>query len=33
LWLNASGAPAEVAARAGTSVHVLESVYVHCIGG
>jgi len=33
LWLNATGAPAEVAARAGTSVHVLESVYVHCIGG
>ena len=33
LWLNASSAPAEVAARAGTSVHVLESVYVHCIGG
>lgn len=33
LWLNASGAPAEVAARAGTSVHVLENVYVHCIGG
>src|SRR6266567_1789205 len=33
LWLNASGAPAEVAARAGTSVHVLESVYAHCIGG
>ncbi len=33
LWLNASGAPAEVAARAGTSVHVLANVYVHCIGG
>lgn len=33
LWLNASSALAEVAARAGTSVHVLESVYVHCIGG
>ncbi|HEY5987324.1 MAG TPA: hypothetical protein VIV12_13260 [Streptosporangiaceae bacterium] len=33
LWLNASGAPAGVAARAGTSVHVLERVYVHCIGG
>jgi integrase len=33
LWLNASAAPAEVAARAGTSVHVLESVYAHCIGG
>jgi integrase len=33
LWLNASAAPAEVAARAGTSVHVLESVYTHCISG
>lgn len=33
LWLNASGAPAEVAARAGTSVHVLELVYAHCICG
>jgi hypothetical protein len=33
LWLNASGAPAEVAARAGTSVRVLEGVYAHCIGG
>lgn len=32
-WLNANSAPAEVAARAGTRVHVLESVYVHCIGG
>jgi hypothetical protein len=33
LWPNASGAPAEVAARAGTSVRVLEGVYAHCIGG
>jgi hypothetical protein len=33
LWLTASGAPAEVAARAGTSVHVLECVYTHCISG
>jgi len=33
LWLNASATPAEIAARAGTSVHVLESVYVHCISG
>lgn len=33
LWLNASGAPAEIAARAGNSVHVLNSVYSHCISG
>ena len=33
LWLNASGAPAEVAARAGNSVTVLLSVYIHCIDG
>ncbi len=32
LWLNASGAPAEVAARAGTSARVLHDVYLHCIG-
>jgi len=31
--LNASAAPAEVAARAGNSVHVLESVYAHCTDG
>jgi len=30
LWLNASGAPAEVAARAG-SVRALHDVYLHCI--
>jgi hypothetical protein len=33
LWLNATAAPAEVAARAGTSVTVLQNVYTHCIGG
>ena len=33
LWLNATGAPAEVAARAGNSVHVLHDVYAHCIDG
>jgi hypothetical protein len=32
-WLNAVGAPTEVAARAGSSVHVLESFYAHCIDG
>ncbi len=31
LWLNATGEPAEVAARAGTSTRVLHDVYVHCI--
>jgi integrase len=31
LWLNASGAPAEVAARAGNSTRVLHDVYFHCI--
>jgi hypothetical protein len=30
LWPNASGAPAEVAARAGTSARVLHDVYLHC---
>jgi integrase len=30
LWLNASGAPAEVAARARTSARVLHDVYLHC---
>jgi integrase len=30
LWLNATGAPAEVAARAGTSARVLLEVYLHC---
>ena len=31
LWLNASGAPAEVAARAGNSARVLHDAYLHCI--
>ena len=33
LWLNAAGSLAEVADRAGTSVHVLQDVYAHCIDG
>ena len=33
LWLNASSAPAEVAARAGNSARVLHEVYLHCIDG
>jgi len=33
LWLNATGSLADVAARAGTSVHVLQDVYAHCIEG
>jgi integrase len=33
LWLNASGAPAEVAARAGTSARVLHEIYLHCTDG
>ena len=33
MWLNATSAPTEVAARAGNSVHVLQDVYVHCIDG
>ena len=33
LWLNASGTPAEVAARAGTSARVLHEVYLHCTDG
>jgi integrase len=33
LWLNATGQPAEVAARAGTSTRVLHDVYVHCTSG
>jgi hypothetical protein len=32
LWLNATGAPAEVAAPAGNSARVLHEVYLHCIG-
>jgi integrase len=31
LWLNAGGEPAQIAARAGNSVHVLLTVYTHCI--
>ena len=31
LWLNATNAPAEVAARAGNSARVLHEVYLHCI--
>ena len=33
LWLNATGEPAEVAARAGTSARVLYEVYLHCTDG
>jgi integrase len=33
LWLNASGAPAEVAGRAGNSARVLHDVYLHCTDG
>ena len=33
LWLNATGAPVEIAARAGTSTRVPHDVYVHCISG
>jgi hypothetical protein len=33
LWLNASGDPAPVAARAGNSAHVLHEVYLHRISG
>ena len=33
LWLNATGAPGEIAARAGNSVRMLQHVYRHCIDG
>jgi hypothetical protein len=33
LWLNASGAPGEIAARAGNCVRVLQHAYTHCIDG
>ena len=33
LWLNASGTPAEVAARGGNSARVLHEVYMHCTDG
>jgi hypothetical protein len=32
-WLNATGAPGEIAARAGNCVRVLQHVYTHCIDG
>jgi hypothetical protein len=31
LWLNATGALAEVAARAGNSARVLHDAYLHCV--
>jgi hypothetical protein len=31
LWLNATGAPGEIAARAGNRVRVLQDFYTHCI--
>ena len=33
LWLNATGEPAAVAARAGNSARVLHEVYLHCTDG
>jgi hypothetical protein len=33
LWLNAGAPPAQITARAGHSVAVLLSTYVHCIDG
>ena len=33
LWPNATGAPAEIAARAGNSPRVLHEVYLHCTDG
>jgi len=33
LWLNATGEPAEAAARAGNSPRVLYEVYLHCTDG
>ena len=33
LWLNASGAPAEVAARVGNGTRVLHDLYPHCTDG
>lgn len=32
-WLNATGAPGEIAAHAGNWVRVLQHVYTHCIDG
>jgi integrase len=31
LWLASGAPPAEIAARAGHSIHLLLSVYVHCV--
>jgi integrase len=33
LWLNAGGEPAQIAARAGNSTHILLTVYTHAIHG
>ena len=33
LWLDASSAPAQVAARAGNSVRVLQAAYARCVDG
>jgi hypothetical protein len=33
LWLASGAPPAEIAARAGHSVHVLLAVYAHCVPG
>jgi len=33
LWLNAAGAPGEIAARAGNCVRALHPIYTHCIDG
>jgi len=33
LWLNATGTPGGIAARAGNCVRVLQHVYTHCIDG
>jgi hypothetical protein len=33
LWLNATGAPGEIAAGAGSCVRVLQHVHTHCIDG
>jgi hypothetical protein len=33
LWLNATGAPGKIAARAGNSLRMLQDVYTHCVDG
>jgi len=33
LWLNATGAPGEIAALEGNCVRVLQRVHTHCIDG